>query len=247
MVSGPQFFDDDDIFESYWARRKRQDNPNDTIEKPIMLELVDNVKYMNVLDLGCGGGDFGELLLSMGCQTYTGIDASSKMIERAGKTISSPQATVIHSDIATYDYVPQQYHLIVSRLTLHYVENLENLFIRLRSALKQDGKIIFSVEHPVLTSNNMATEKLDTFRDVWTVKDYFQTGARDVWWMGKQVTKYHRTIEDYFKLFSDTGFQLVNLRESKPSPQNFSNPHEYERRLNVPLFLFFVLKTTPNK
>jgi len=243
MVSGPHFFDDKDIFEIYWNRRKRPDNPNDVIEKPIMLELVDNVKYMDILELGCGGGDFGDLLLSMGCQSYTGIDASQRMIERAGKTLESPRATVVHGNFTAYDFVPAQYHLIISRLTLHYVAQLDDLFVRLKSALKPEGRFVFSVEHPVLTANNMATEKLDVFRDVWTVDNYFKSGRREVNWMGKTVIKYHRTLEEYIQLFMQTGYKLVTLRESKPLPQNFSNPHEYERRLRVPLYLFFVLES----
>lgn len=244
MVSGPQFFDDDDIFETYWARRKRPDNPNDVIEKPIMLELVDNVKYMNILDLGCGAGEFGDILLTMGCQSYTGVDGSYRMTEHAKKILKSDKATIIQSDIAMCRFAPQAYHLIISRLALHYVENLQGLLESVRPALKQGGRFIFSVEHPVLTSNNMATEKLDVTRDSWTVDDYFKTGKREVYWMGKQVIKYHRTLDEYFQLFGKTGFRLVNLRESEPQPQNFSNPHEYERRLKVPLFIFFVLEST---
>jgi len=244
MVNGPEFFDDEEIFESYWTRRRRPDNPNDAIEKPITLELIDNVKYMDVLELGCGAGDFGDLLIMMGCQSYTGIDASSRMIGLAQKALTTNNTKLVHGDFTAYDFMPKQYHLVVSRLALHYVRNLHDLFERIRPTLKPDGRFIFSVEHPVLTSSNMATEKLDVFRDVWTVDNYFKSGKREVHWMGKTVVKYHRTLEDYFQLFHDTGFQLVNLRESKPNQQNFGNPHEYERRLRVPLFVFFVLQLT---
>ena len=37
---GPAFYDDDAVFNTYMARRSRSDNPNDTLEKPIILFLI---------------------------------------------------------------------------------------------------------------------------------------------------------------------------------------------------------------
>ena len=34
------FYDDDAVFNTYMARRSRPDNPNDTLEKPVIFELV---------------------------------------------------------------------------------------------------------------------------------------------------------------------------------------------------------------
>jgi SAM-dependent methyltransferase len=239
MVSGSEFFDDDEIFETYLQRRKRPDNPNDALEKPIILELMGNVKYADILDLGCGAGELGNLLLDLGCQSYTGIEASSKMVGLAQKILVSDKAMVIHADIKNYTYPTDQYHLIVSRLTLHYIENLQELFSKLHPALKQGGRFVFSVEHPVLTSHNESSDKYGGKRSNWIVDNYFKTGQRQVTWMGKDVIKYHRTVEDYFKLLQDAGFAILNLRESKPRRENFHNTLEFERRQRIPLFLFF--------
>lgn len=238
MVEGAQFFDDDEMFNTYWQHRKRPDNPNDAIEKPIILELIGNVKYADVLDLGCGAGEFGNLLLDLGCQSYTGIDASSKMVTQAQHQLVSKKATVIHADINTYNFPIDQYHLIVSRLTLHYIDNLHDLFIKLHPALKQGGRFVFSVEHPVMTSHNESLEKSGK-RSNWIVDNYFKTGHRQARWMGKDVIKYHRTVEDFFTLLQETGFNIRSLRESKPRPENFHDPLEYERRQRIPMFLFF--------
>ncbi len=47
--------------------------------------------------------------------------------------------------------------------------------------------------------------------------------------------------EDYFKLFKRAGFQMSELRESKPVKSNFTNIEEYERRSRIPLFMMFKL------
>ena len=239
MVDGPQFYDDDDIFKNYQKRRKRPDNPNDALEKPIILELIGNVKYADVLDLGCGAGEFGSLLFDLGCHSYTGIEASQQMVDLACQTLRSDKTQIIQSYIEDYYYPKNRYHLIVSRLALHYVEDLKPLFRQLRSALKQGGRFVFSVEHPVLTSHNESLDISGGKRENWIVDNYFYTGRRQVNWMGKDVTKYHRTVEDYFRLLQETGFTILNLRESKPKLENFNNSDEFERRHRIPLFLFF--------
>jgi len=40
VYDGTAFYDDDAIFETYMARRRRADNPNDTMENPVILELI---------------------------------------------------------------------------------------------------------------------------------------------------------------------------------------------------------------
>lgn len=37
---GPTFYDDEVIFKTYMARRQQADNPNDTLEKPVILKLI---------------------------------------------------------------------------------------------------------------------------------------------------------------------------------------------------------------
>ena len=51
---GPDFYDDDAVFATYMARRHGSDNPNDTLEKPVLQELVGSLAGQRILDLGCG-------------------------------------------------------------------------------------------------------------------------------------------------------------------------------------------------
>lgn len=246
MVDGPKFYDDEKVFETYSERRKQQDNPNDALEMPIVLELIGNVKYANILDLGCGSGDFGTLMLSMGCHSYTGVEASYNMITLARKTLTSKRAELIYSRIENCDFQPAYYHLIVSRLVLHYIEDLDDLFAKLRPALQQGGRFVFSVEHPILTSHNESLALSGGKRSNWIVDNYFRSGVRNYQWKGGEVTKYHRTLEDYFKIINDNGFRIVNLREAKPKRENFASEEEFERRHRIPLFLFFSLEAKPD-
>lgn len=53
------------------------------------------------------------------------------------------------------------------------------------------------------------------------------------------MQKYHRTVEDYFRLLQTTGFRIEELREAQPKRKNFYDTQTYERRKRIPLFLIF--------
>jgi len=53
---GPEFFDDPDVFQQYLRHRESRDNPNDTMENPVILDLLGAVGGARILDLGCGDG-----------------------------------------------------------------------------------------------------------------------------------------------------------------------------------------------
>ena len=135
----------------------------------------------------------------------------------------------------TWDFPQEQYDLVVSRLALHYLEDLESVF-KLYSSLKVDGQFVFSVQHPILTSSVQSATK--SARTDWKVDDYFNTGKR-VELDEKEVVKYHRTIEEYFKELKHAGFKIEEISECRPRLENFKSEEEYRRRMRIPLFLVF--------
>ena len=234
---GSAFYDDDSIFNTYMARRQRKDNPNDTMEKPVILELVGEFSDRRILDLGCGDGTFGREALAKGCQTYLGVEASSNMVKAAGQTLAGTQGKVVQATIETWDYPVQAFDLVISRLVFHYVEDIDEIFRRVYRTLSEDGRLVFSVEHPVLTSCDRAWQGKGKRQD-WLVDNYFDTGQRITSWMGGQVIKYHRTVENYFVSLQRAGFLVESLREAEPRPEQFENDDEtYRRRKRIPLFL----------
>jgi hypothetical protein len=69
------------------------------------------------------------------------------------------------------------------------------------------------------------------------VDDYFKTGLRVNSWLGGNVVKYHRTIEQYFQLLQTAGLRIDVLREAQPQRENFVDEETYARRQRIPLFL----------
>ena len=227
--------------ETYTSRRALPTSPNETIEYPIFRELLGEVGDLDVLDLGCGAAEFGRELLDKGIRSYVGLEASAKMASLAEGRLKGLNAGVVRSTIEAYDFAPTSFGLVISQLVLHYVQDLLTTFEHIYRTLEPGGRFIFSVEHPVITSCSRSLESSER-RTAWLVDDYFKTGERSHPWMGKEVVKYHRTVEDYFFALQEVGFTVETLRESRPRQENSVDAQEYERRLRIPLFIFFVAR-----
>jgi len=234
-------YDNDDFFEQYNQKRSRGNSPNELIEQPIIDELIGEPTDMRILDLGCGDGKYGVELLQKGASYYKGIEGSQKMATLAKENLVNQNAAIEIGDIEKAALGTAAYDMVVSRLVLHYIEDLESLMIRISSCLKDKGHFIFSVEHPVITSCYESYHKKER-RENWIVDNYFDSGQRINTWIGKQVVKYHKTIEEYWKIIKDSNFEVIEIRESKPQESNFESMSEFERRKRIPLFLMFKLK-----
>jgi len=219
------------------ARRSRPGSPNETLEKPVILELTGDVADRRILDLGCGDAEFGKEALDQGCQTYLGVEGSRNMVEAARQNLAGTSGEVVQAAVETWDYPAEAFELVVSRLVLHYVKDVGRVFEKVHRALVAGGRFVFSVEHPVITSCDRGWKGRGP-RQEWIVDRYFNTGRRVTSWMGGEVVKYHRTVENYFGGLQRAGFLVESIREAEPQRAQFKrHTRTYRRRQRVPLFL----------
>ncbi len=99
---------------------------------------------MNILDLGCGTG-LGAQLYRPFAKKLTGVDVSSKMIEKA-------EEKNIYDFLHVFDMLqdwnfPKKFDLIYSSDVFVYFGNLQPIIKSISSALSNDGLIAFSVEN----------------------------------------------------------------------------------------------------
>ncbi|SFS97352.1 class I SAM-dependent methyltransferase [Marininema halotolerans] len=235
-MDGTQLFNQEDSFLRYMRRREKRDNPNRVIERPIMTQMVGAVKGLDFLDLGCGDASFGQLLLQQGCQSYVGLEGATRMAERGRECLKDTPGKIVETDITTWDYPPEQFDRVLSSLVLHYVKDIPQLLKAIVRTLRPGGRLIFSVEHPVVTACFKSSE--GHRRENWLVDDYFCTGERVKPWLGSEVKIYHRTLEDWYRLLQESGLIVENIRESCPDRRQFTSEEEYQRRKRIPLYLF---------
>ncbi|WP_170110266.1 class I SAM-dependent DNA methyltransferase [Flavilitoribacter nigricans] len=238
---GPEVYDDPEFSRQYHHKRQKVDNPNDALEKPVIEALLGSVAGKTILDLGCGDGKFGRQLLVEGAARYYGVDGSEQMVRLAEEQLSGQSAEVFRADLVHWPFPNLKFDTILSRLVLHYLEDLRPLFQKVYDHLLPDGEFIFSVEHPILTSCYESYNNVPGKRGNWIVDNYFEDGLRENIWLDKKVIKYHRTLETYFRVCQDTGFRVESIRESRPQRSNFQLEENFVRRKRIPLFLFFKL------
>lgn len=242
MASPEAFYDSDDVRAEYLRHRARSDNPNDTLERPVFLEMAGDLTGLDIVDLGCGDAAFGREALEHGAASYRGFDASEQMASAGRQRLEGLNGHIEHQSIEQWRADPASADLVTSRLALNYVENLDTVFHEVTKALRPGGRVAISVEHPVITSS--FTSLADGRRTTWLVDDYFLSGPRPHEWLGHTVVKYHRTLEEWLDLMLQAGLVLEQLRESRPARENFRSEDEYERRLRIPLFLFLAARTS---
>lgn len=233
---GSSVYDNVQFFENYRARRNRDSSPNNSIERPIFYELLGEMKGKSILDLGCGDAKFGLELLGKGAESYIGVEGSKRMFDEASRHVNGTTASVYHSKLEDWDFMNSKVDIVVSRLVFHYIKDLHTIFHGIYNQLKEDGKFVFSVQHPLLLSTIESADSSKK-RTNWIVDDYFSMGERTEPWIGEDVVKYHRTIEEYFRLLKEAGFKVTDLREGMPKQENFEQKEDFERRKRIPLFL----------
>ncbi len=235
---GASAYDQEDFFSTYMKRRGRKDSPNNAIEGPIIKELLGDVHHKDILDLGCGDASFGKELLDRGAASYTGVEGSKQMAAAAQRNVADKNGTIIRESMESYQYPAAAFDIVTSRFAIHYVSDFQSLCQHVHKALNENGKFIFSVQHP-LTTSSFASKKTGDRRGDWIVDDYFLEGERKEPWIDQVVVKYHRTIEQYFRTLTACGFKVEDLREGTPKRVHFSSDEEFGRRQRIPVVLIF--------
>lgn len=109
-----------------------------------LLARIPDMAARRIVDLGCGTGNLTSLLAQRWPEAdITGIDSSEEMIERARR--DHPSTTWRHGDIETWE-PDSPLDLIFSNAALHWVDDHQTLFRRLRSMPADDG--VLAVQMP---------------------------------------------------------------------------------------------------
>jgi SAM-dependent methyltransferase len=228
------FYDEGELFERYRsAVRPGPWSAHLVMEEPALLEALGDVRGLRVLDVGCGDAAIGRTLLDSGCRGYLGIDASARMVDTARDALAGTGGAVRQDSIERFASPPESFDVVISRMALHYVADLDAALAACRDWLAPGGRIVFSVVHPVVTCHDPEQP-----RGSWVVDDYFDEGPRELEWLGERVVWHHRTVERYVGSLQGAGFRLTALSECEPRPERFGDEHdELDRMSRIPLIL----------
>lgn len=198
-----------------------QTGQQSTIDAEISLELLTeaakriNPKASNLLDIGCGAGNYTLKMLSklqgMNC---TLIDLSKPMLDKAYERVSKEtfnKVEIIQGDIREIDLPDRHYDIILAGAVLHHLRDdadWESVFTKLFNVLKDGGCLMISdlVTQDTKVLNNYIREKYG---------DYLaETGGEEY---KKRVLAYvdkedsPRSLNYQLSLMKKVGFKNVEI------------------------------------
>lgn len=239
-------YDNPGFFELYSKMQRSVSGLEGANEWPRLRSFIPNLTGRRVLDLGCGFGWFARWAKEQGAEAVHGVDISQNMLERARRLSEEGKHDGITYQLADLDglRLPERdngaYDMVFSSLAFHYLEHLPDLIGEAHRVLKQQGRFVFSVEHPIYTAPSrpgIVEVEGEPGSKYWPLNDYQKEGLRVTNWMAEGVRKYHRTASTYINILLAAKFELTDLDEWHPSPEELASHPSWDSEIVRPTFL----------
>lgn len=236
-------YNDPAFFDKYRNMRRSIEGLSGAGEWKTFEKMLPEFKGKRVLDLGCGFGWHCQYAVEHGAKLVVGVDISSKMIAVA-KEKTSEKIKYICETIEDVEFPQKSFDVVISSLAFHYVESFEQIAKKVSSWLSDKGIFVFSVEHPVYTSNGGKDFVRDKNGEAlyFPVDKYYFEGKRNANFLGEEVIKYHRTLTTYVGDLLGNGFDITGVVEPKPTEELLKNDENMNDELRRPLMLIISAK-----
>ncbi|MFW9917482.1 MAG: class I SAM-dependent methyltransferase [Candidatus Thorarchaeota archaeon] len=227
------------------------------ILNPCIWELLEPVKGSFILDAGCGEGYLSRKLAIAGANVV-GVDFSSQMIEKCKLAASEVPSVDLSYHCAEIQQMPfladQSIDKILSNLCFPNLETeiVGKALLEFHRVLKPGGWLVFSILHPCfeaglggweLGEKDSSGRRKGKFLKV---DHYFHEKSYELQWKSREgafpqpMTFIHRTLQTYFRLLSEPGFIVDNIREPKPTTEAIQKHSDwFDKEQRVPFFLVF--------
>ncbi len=121
-------------------------------------------KSKSVLEIGVGTGRLAIKVAPL-CKSLSGIDISSKTIQRATENLSShDNVKLICDDFMSFEFV-DRYDVIYSSLTFMHIEDKLSAIKKIASLLHEEGLFILSIDKNQADFLDMGTRKIKIYPD----------------------------------------------------------------------------------
>ena len=239
-------YDDERFFNRYRQMSRSTGGLASAGEWHELRKMMPDFQGKRVLDLGCGFGWHCRYAVENGAIQVVGVDLSENMLRVAREKTTSPLIRYVRMPVEEYEYPQAAYDVVISSLVFHYVESFESICRKISRCLTDGGDFVFSVEHPIFTSQGSQQWHFDENGRAlhWPVDRYFKEGIRQANFLGEKVTKYHHTLTTYVSSLLSNGFQIRKLVEPMPAEEMMNEPGMRDE-LRRPMMLLIAARKNP--
>jgi len=116
------------------------------------LKMIGNVHGLDVLEVGCGGGQNAIVLAKWGAKSVTGLDFSDKQLAYA-RNLAAKESVSVKFVLGRMENLTQfaekSFDLIVSSHAMGYAEKLDLVFGECGRVLRPNGSLVTCIVHPI--------------------------------------------------------------------------------------------------
>lgn len=240
-------YDNQVFFEGYKNLRESGSGLNDALEQPAIRSLLPVLTGLDVLDLGCGNGQFAAYCSNAGVNRIVAVDISEKMIEYARTHHAGENIEYIQAAVEDMQFPDNSFDLVVSSFVMHYVVNYEGLLENVFRWLRPGGRMVYSCEHPIVTAKSTGcgswVKDSEGRKHYWSVDNYGDEGRREQTWFIEGVIKYHRKLSTLLNGLVDHGFVIHRVLEPEATPEALEQrPSLAEERRRPPVLVVGAVK-----
>lgn len=205
-------------------------------ERPAMMKLMPGrMEQLSVLDAGCAAGWYTEQLTGFGA-SVTAVDLSPEMVEACKRRVGDAADVFVCDLTKPLPFDDASFDMIVSSLTLHYIDDWAPTFREFHRVMKPGGSLIYSVHHPFMDFKH------------FNRPDYFAHELLSEIWNKKEsgpveVHFYRRPLQEIINVTS-SAFVIESMVEPQPAVEYKDKPEAldwykrwHERLTTNPHFL----------
>lgn len=184
------------------------------------LGIIGDVKGLDVLEVGCGGGQNSIVLARKGARSVVGIDQSTKQLEHAQALAQREGVEVrfIKSDMEDMSVLEDaSFDLIASTHAMNYAFDIDAVFRECARLLRPRGRLVTCLNHPLWIVLGEALEQ----KDLTKMVDYYD-GFEDIWdWEdhnGEKIATFQSSswrLEHIINGLISAGFSIEQVAEPR--------------------------------
>lgn len=214
---------------------------------PALKKHLQTDHLKSVLDLGCGQGVF-ERTLPSDC-FYTGVDASSRLLEMAQKQqIKTAKRQWLLHDLNEPLKLDHQYDLALFLLSLQNIKDPKTALTSARKHLNPGGKLAIVMNHPCFRIPRQSDWLELPSRGIARVIHHYMSPlqipikAHPSQAESTQSLSYHHSLTDLFGFLEAAGLKVAHLEEWNCCKTSEGGKARLENRARaqIPLFLYIV-------